>query len=282
MSGSGIGYNIPAFPYGGIRTLADILLKLAQNLKGLRYSTATGDGSSTTLVDAYMDEPDDYFNGGTIFFLNGVLAGKTAVITDWDEDTHTFTFRDASEAPLTDTQYAVFDANYKRDAMVAAINQALSELGPYPTITEDVTFVTVANQEAYELPTGVTDVRRVYVATSTTTPYNYAENVGWHVNGGVLYLDMNTPSTTGFIIKLFHEEPHDYVSDDDDPIMDCIHPDLLAWTAAVHALITRTGVAENSEPHTKEMLQFAQAMAQRMRGIHPIKHWQKASRPSGW
>lgn len=282
MSGSGIGYDIPAFPYGGSRTLADILLKLAQNLKGLRYSTATADGSSTTLVDSYMDEPDDYFNKGTIFFLSGVLAGKTAVITDWDETFHTFTFQDTGEAPLTDVAYAVFDANYRRDAMIQAINQALSELAPFPTITEDVTFLTVAKQEAYELPTGVTDVRQVYIATSTTAPYNYMENVGWHVNGSTLYFDMNTPSTSGFIIKLLHEEAHDYVSDDDDPIMDCIHPDLLAWTAAVHALITRTGVSENSEPHTKEMLQFAQAMAQRARGTHPIKHWQKASRPSGW
>jgi len=282
MSGTGIGYGVDAFPSGGVRTLADILLKLAQNLKGLRYSTATADGSSTTLVDAFMDEPDDHFNGGTIFFLTGALAGKTSVITDWDETTHTFTFKDTGDAPMMDVAYAVFDANYKRDALIQAVNQALLELGPFPTITEDATFVTVANQEDYELPAGVTNVRQVYIATSITEPYNYAENLGWYVNGGVLYLDMNTPSTSGYVIKLFSEEAHDYVSLDDDPIMDCIHPHLLAWVAAVHALITRTGVAENSEPHTKEMLSFAQTMAQRMRAAHPIKHWRKASRPSGW
>ncbi len=281
MSGTGVGYEVGAFPSSGSFTLSDIMLKLGQNLKGLRYSTTTSDGSSTTLIDLYMDEPDDYFNGGTIFFLTGTLAGTTSTITDWDNSTHTFTFRDVSATTTEDTKYAVLDGRFRRDALVAAVNSALSELGPLPTITEDETFLTVADQEEYELPAGVTDVRQVYIATSATEPYNYVENYGWFVNEGVLHLDMNTPSSDDYIIKLYHEEPHDYVSDDDDPIMDCIHPDLLAWTAAVHALVGRAGVAENSEPHTKEMLAFAQAMAQRTK-MHMIKHWQKASRPSGW
>lgn len=262
-------------------TLAAILLKTAECLKGLRYSRSTSAGTTSTLIDTSMDEPDGFFDGGTIFFLSGNLAGKTAVITDWDADTFTFTFATQGSAPELGISYAVLDANYRRDALVAAVNAALSELGPYPTITTDAAFVTVADQEAYTLPTGVMDIRRVEIATNTEEPFGYIENNGWFESGGYLWFDMDTPSEDGYQIRLYHEEPHDRVEDDDDVISDLLHPDLVSWTAAVSALIMRSGVSENSEPHTKEMLSYARQQAQLLR-FHAIKHWRKASRPSGW
>jgi len=263
-------------------TLAEILLKTAECLKGLRYSISTDTGTQTTLIDAAMDEPDGFFDGGTIWFLSGDLAGKTAIITDWDEDTHTFTFASQSIAPGNVIKYAAFDANYRRDALIAAVNSALSALGPLPTITVDATLVTVAAQEEYTLPTGVNNIKRVEIASNLTEPYGYVENTGWFESGGSLWFDLETPATAGYQIRLYHEEAHDRVEEDDDVIDDLLHPDMVSWNAAVIALISRTGISENSEPHTKEMLSYARQQAAILNAKHAVKHWLKASRPSGW
>lgn len=262
-------------------TLGNMILRTAECLKGLRYSVSTGDGTTTTLVDTTMDEPDEFFNGGTIFFLSGTLVGLSARISDWDLTTHTFTFKEQSGAPGGDCEYAAMGAVYPRESLIAAINGALSELGDYPMIYENASFITVANQEEYTLPSGVFNIKKVFVGTSTTSPYDYVENYGWVENDGVLLFDMDTPANSGYRIKLYYEKPHDRVMVDSDPIMDTIHPDLLAWTAAYRAALNRAGYAENSEPYTKEILSYAQQKSLQMRK-HIIKHWQKASRPSGW
>lgn len=262
-------------------TLADLMLKTAENLKGLRYSSATC-GNATTLTDTSMNEPDDYFNGGTIFFLSGALIGKTAVITDWDLTSHIFTFATQSDAVVSGISYAVFDANYSRETLIKVINQALTTHGPYPKITTDVTFVTVADQEYYTLPTGVNNVKKVFIAKNLTAPYEFQENTGWFEENGNLWFDMDTPSESGYVIRLFHEAPHATVDGDADAISDAIHPDLLSWSATTKALISRMGIAENSEPFTKEFMSYAQQMASAQMKMHPVKHFQKASRKSGW
>ena len=262
-------------------TLGNMILRTAECLKGLRYSVSTGDGTTTKLVDTTMDEPTDFFNGGTIFFLSGTLVGLTARISDWDLTTHTFTFSTQSGAPGGDCEYAAMDAEYPRENLIAAINGGLSELGDYPMIYENAAFITVADQEGYTLPSGVFNIKKVFVGTTTSSPYDYAENFGWVENNSSLFFDMDTPATAGMRIKLYYEAPHAKVMSDSDAINDTIHPDLLAWTAAYRAALNRAGYAENSEPYTKELLSYAQQKSLQMRK-HIIKHWQKASRPSGW
>lgn len=284
MSGSGTLTpisDLTILPTRTFNTLAWQMLKVAECLKGLRYSRSTAAGTTTTLIDTGLDEPDDFFNKGTVFFLSGTLAYGTAVITDYDSATGTISFSSQDNAPGTGVYYAIADANYPREALVAAINGALSELGPYPEIYENATFITVADQESYTLPTGVYNVKKVFVATSTTSPYGWTENTGWMELGGSLYFDMEEPSESGYRIRLYYEKPHDTVIDDDDIISNAIDPDLLAWAAAYRAILTRMGIAENSEPFTKELLPFAQQKALQMQK-HPIEHFRKASRPSGW
>ncbi|MFZ2470646.1 MAG: hypothetical protein WAW52_01765 [Methanothrix sp.] len=259
-------------------TLFDAILKTAECLKGLRYSTSTA-GSASSLTDANINEPDGHFKRGTLFFRSGLLAGKTAVISDFISGTFSFPAQTFVVDP--GVSYAAMDSNYTREALVAAINSALSVLGPFPKITTDATLLTVTNQEEYTLPVGVFNVKKVFIATSQTEPLNYQENKGWFEENGKLHFDMQTPSTDGMQIKIYHEAPHPTVNLDTDTIMNAIFPDLLCWTAASRAVIVRMGIAENSEPHTKEMLPFAQQMANAEKG-HAIKHWQKASRPSGW
>ena len=263
-------------------TLFELTLKLAMILRNGRTGVASG-GSTTTLVDSTMtNEPDDFFNGGTIWFKSAPLAAKSAVITDFDGSTGTFTFATQTAAVVSGVSYVAAGPVYTREDLVSAINQALTTLGPLPMIYEDAAFITVAEQEEYVLPAGVYNVKKVFIASSTEEPYGWGENSGWFERNGSLWFDMEAPGSDDFLIRLYYEEPHDEVSLDADTISDALHPDLITWTAANYAVLNRAGVAENSEPFTKEMISYSQQQRSAMTIRHKPKHWQKTSRPSGW
>lgn len=263
-------------------TLASTMLHTAQCLKGIRHSLTTGGGSVTTLVDALMNEPDDHFNGGTIFFLSGTLAGKTAVVTDYDNTTKTFTFTTQTAAPGSGIRYAVMDATYSREDLSSAVNRALSELSPIPVVLDDAAFVTVADQEKYQLPTGVSNVRKVFIAANDAEPYGWVENRDWFENEGYLYFDVIAPSVADKQIRLYYEGAHTALTTDAGVVSGALHPDLVAWTAAYLASLIRSGLAENSEPHTKEIVGLALQQANRFRAMYPVRHFRKTARMSGW
>ena len=262
-------------------TLASMILKVSECLRGLRYSTSTLSTVSTLVDSVMVDEPDHFFKGGTIFFLSGALVGKTAVITEFSESTGTFTFDTQLSAPGTGVLYAVSQAMYPRELIIAVINKALSSIGPFPNIYEDPLFITVANQESYALPTGISNVKKVFIASNTSSPYNWQENTGWFENNGSIYFDMEQPATADMRIRLYYELFPATLDSDTDAIYYGVHPDLIMWTAAHYATLIRSGVSENSEPFTKEMVTFTQQKMQECSKYLP-KHWQKASRPSGW
>lgn len=257
--------------------LSKVLLNVAECLKGVRYGTSTDLGTTTTLIDSLMDEPDKWFNGGTVWFLTGALADKTAVISAYASATHTFTFTAAlSSAPLSGIQYAALRGTYTRDALVSAINKALLDLGPLPSINESL--LTVAEQESYTLPAGVSNILRVQVSNGDDydPPHQY-----WKEINGKIYFTDEAPSEDGMLIRLWYNAVQPFITLDADEVTDQIHPMRLAWTAAYYAALTRSGQAENSEPHSKEMIGIASQM-QAMATAHPLPYMARDKRMSGW
>ena len=263
-------------------TLFDCIFKTAGFLKGLLYGQSTSAGSTTELVDTTREEANDYFNGGTIFFLSGSLIGKSVTIIDYSDTSHTFTFSAQSSAPGSGIRYAVLSSIYSRNALIAAVNEALSELSPIPMIYEDAAFITVADQESYTIPDGVFNIKKVFIATSETEPYTWQENNGWFENEGNLIFDMSIPAEDDMRIRLYYEGMHESVDSDEDEISTSIHPDIIAWSAAYKAALVRSGIAENTEPHTKEFIGFAAQQLQRMTVLHPSRHFMKTPRSNGW
>lgn len=245
-------------------TTANILLKTAEFLRDLRYGTATG-GSTTTLIDTGLDEPDDdLFNYGTIWFLSGNNSGKTAVVTDYNGTTKTLTFAAQSLACASGDRYAVLNANYRREALVAALNTALSALGPFDDVYTDATFIVVADQESYSIPTGYSSVKRVEFAQAAGAPYNWKINFHWRETAGKIYLDRTTVTglTAGYAMRLHAEKAHASVWADADVVTDTIHPSSLALEAAYYAALTRSGFSENTDSATKSALERIVAMRQ--------------------
>lgn len=250
-------------------TTAAILLSMARKLKRMRFGLATG-GSATTLVDSAMDEPDDFFNGGVIFFLSGSLNGKTANVTSWDLPTKTFTFATQTAAVVAGVRYAVVEPAYNREMLVSALNEALAEFGPVAQY--DTSLLTVLDQQEYMLPPGVSNVKSVQIAgdvdaTSWGPVYRY-----WKEVDGTLHFDsQHLPSAADLPIRMLIVSTHSLVWADTDSVTDSVNPELLAWKAVECAARNRSGIAENTEPYTKELMQVARAEVERLRREFPVR-----------
>jgi hypothetical protein len=262
-------------------TLASSILNIAMCLGGVRRGKATG-GNTTTLTETSLTEQSDYFNGGTIWFLTGNNAGKSAVITDWAKSTsNTFTFATQSGACAANDRYAAFASKYTREELVVALNMALSDIGPFTQIND--TLVQVADQETYDLPSGVSNVTRVQMATAAAAPYQWSQpHMHWRELDGHLYLDQyHLADNAGDLIRLYYDAKHADVYDDTDVVSDRIHPMRIGWTGAWYASGNRNGFAENAEPDVQIKNQFAMQMTM-MATKYPVTRMRVDSRMSGW
>ncbi len=136
----------------------------------MRHGVSTSAGSTSTLIDAYREEADDFFNNGTIFSLSGDLLENqpSCAITTWILTPSRLTRKTATAA--SGIRYAIWTGHTQKYDLIAAVNDALSELSPIPMIYEDAEFVTVADQESYELPEGIYNIKKVFIAASETDP----------------------------------------------------------------------------------------------------------------
>ena len=74
----------------------------------LNELTADAGGSTTTLIDAALDEADtDYWNGAEIVFLSGTLDGQTACVTGFNTTTDTLTFSPAVTQSVSGHTYVI-------------------------------------------------------------------------------------------------------------------------------------------------------------------------------
>src|SRR5690349_5607965 len=85
-------------------------------------SAASGNGSTTTLVDTSLKQPDDFFMSAQIAFISGTAGniGLTRYVTDWVQSTSTFTLDRAVTSTATSDGYEVH-----RDFLYADKNQAI-------------------------------------------------------------------------------------------------------------------------------------------------------------
>ena len=219
-------------------TLASATLALAKVLTYWRGGTSTG-GSTTTLVDTARTEPADYWNDGTIWFTSGNNSGKSTAILDWALTTWTFTFATQSGACAATNTYFVAPPDFPRDVLIESINAAQRAIGNIPQ--EDVTLTTVEDQEDYTLPAGVYNVKEIYIATSTTSPYSYvlASGGDWEeqaTSGEIRFRTGREPGNTGYLMRLIYEAPLSDVTTDTGTITAYINLERLTWEAAVCAL----------------------------------------------
>lgn len=242
-------------------TVAQVLLSAARRLHADAWNGAATGGSTTTLADTACPEPGGWFTGGTIFFLSGANAGRSRVITGWSDITKTFTFAALPDAVQAGDLYAATDVRYPRAALVAALNAALTEIGRVEVIDETTTGV--ADELEYNLPSGVTDVRRVSIAGKV--------NLNWQVNAGVLEFDDGFGPAEDDVIRIYHVAPHADVSADSDIISPTIPPDRAIWTTVYYAALARTQRVGDDDQAAAQLVKEADQKRMEARVKFPIR-----------
>lgn len=260
-------------------TMFDALLELGKLLKSGQYGIATG-GSTTTLLDSlHLEEPTDWFNDGTLFFVTGNNANTTAVITDYIASRGEFHFSALPHAVAAGDQYVALRGIYPRSEMVMGINLALDDLGPLP-----ITLIftpTLTNQESYTLPIGVSDLRRVEYTNNASIPYDWQISRHWQEISGDLIFDTKfVPDATKF--RLWYEANHAAVEDDEDTISTGVSLLRVGWDAAYYCALQRLQRTELNEPFTSEFVQLAVSMRSQMAMRFPVKHIPRDMRAGRW
>lgn len=112
-------------------TLKDIRERVGLNgfMADTTVSAAPSLGTTTTLVDTGIKQPNDWWNGGAILILTGANAGQVRWITDWAQATSTFTLdRACAAAVASGVQYEVHRIAHPHDKN-NAINEAIRAAG---------------------------------------------------------------------------------------------------------------------------------------------------------
>lgn len=249
--------------------LFDVLYRARSILRGERNGTASN-GATNAIYDTLQSELNDYFNGGVIFVFTGNNANKSRRISDWDSAQFKFTFSSMGALACGEGDlYAAFDARYTRQDLVSSVNRALGVIGPFDE--KDETITTTSNTERYALTAGVAGVKRVQIATSTTSPYAWgAPRHDWYERDGYLYFRNYQNVPTGYLLRLTYGDSPDRLNDDDDVIPSQVTVERLAAETAYEAAKLRTGKGGNADPEAQADLQIALAYRNEARLRYPI------------
>jgi hypothetical protein len=258
-------------------TLYNATLELSKILQNTPESLATG-GSLTTLLDTARLEVADYFDKGTIWFMSGNNAGKSAVIDAWSGQT--FTFSTQALACAAANRYAAASAEFPRWLLIQKINEAYRKLAE---VSENKTLTTVADQEEYTLPSGVYNVKRVDIATYTSTPYYWGRHMRWTERDGKLVFDHDhAPAESGYLIRLLYQIAPAELTGDTGTISDTINIDRLIWNAAVEALRWKLAMIGSDRPEEMRRYQESLANAMLMTSHYPIENINKDPHLATW
>lgn len=231
-------------------TLVQAMLSAAKEVCPVFSSAATG-GTTSTLVDtALLFQPEEYI-GGTLFVTSGTNNGLCKRIVSLNEGTITFTPAVSAAIIATDA-YSIVPPTFKRESLKNAVLRALVS-NKYLQI--DTSLTTTASTEIYALPSGVSDIRRVEIASSATQPYNYVKHFWWQEVGGNLYLDANLPSA-GMKIRLWYVAPHAEIAES-GTINAAIDLEFLKWTSVVNLWREHVQIVERDNPIATDMLNEA-------------------------
>lgn len=215
--------------------LFDATLALAEILGDVVTGTADS-GTTAKLVDAALDERAGILAPGTLFLKDCTQAALDYTFHDIiRHDQNTLHFATLSATITAADPYAAFPgAKFALRHLIKAINRAVQDLKSFTQ--ENATLTTVANQEEYQLPAGVSNVVSVEIAKSLTSPYNYSEHRNYkETNAGYIRFFANIPGIAGYKIRVGYNATHSELSAATDTFNPGISMERLKYEAAAQA-----------------------------------------------
>ena len=153
------------------RTREEIRRSIASNLDQLPTSKASGNGSTTTLLDNTLLGGDDHYNGWWIVFISGTNDGSIRRISDYTASTGTITWVTAASASTaTNDTYELWEPHFPPERIHDLINDAIIQRTPRGLVPDDTDAtgdvpVGYRGQSEYTLPTDVVGISRVLYRT---------------------------------------------------------------------------------------------------------------------
>jgi len=151
------------------RTRAQLRQSIGYNLGAIYVSSASGNGSTTTIVDNTLTGADDNHNGKWVVFndANGT-AGQVTRVSDYTSSSTTLTLSPAVAASsATSDTYELWDDEYNPAVIDEFINQAIIEVtGRAYDPIENLSFHTDGYQLRFDVPSGISMVQDIHYRNS--------------------------------------------------------------------------------------------------------------------
>ena len=162
------------------RTREQIRRSIAANLDQPPSSSATGTGSSTTIVDASTLGGDDEYNGGWIVFTSGANDGVIRRVTDYTSSTGTFTFNPAAGSTSSDDTYEYWRSEFPPDRIHEFINQSITQRTPRGlVIDEDISNHGHIRDSRHDIPSAMVAVSQVDYRHQYSGKEIQKANIAW-------------------------------------------------------------------------------------------------------
>ena len=145
------------------RTREQIRRSVAANLDQLPAGTATGNGSTTTLLDTTLLGGDDHYNGWWIVFTSGTNDGSIKRVSDYTASTGTITWIGAVGASsATNDTYELWEPHFPPERIHELINGAIIQRTPRSiAIDEDISNHGHIRDSRYDIPSAMVAVSQV-------------------------------------------------------------------------------------------------------------------------
>ena len=153
------------------RTRKEIRQSVGNNLGAVQLGTATGTGSTTTIIDTSLTTViggDDDHIGKWIVFTSGSNDGDIARVTDYVASTSTLTFvagagvTISANTAASDT-YELWDGDFPPTRIHDFINQSITEVtGRVYDPVENLSLHTDGHDLRFDTPSGISMVQDIY------------------------------------------------------------------------------------------------------------------------
>ena len=159
------------------RTRAQIRQSIGYNLGAVYVSSASGNGSTTTIVDSSLIGADDNHNGKWVVFndVDGT-SGQVTRVSDYTSSSTTLTLSPAIAASsATDDTYELWDDEYSPTALNDFINQAIIDASDriFDPV-ESLALHTDGHQLRFDIPSGLSMLQNIYYRNSVESKQLHA------------------------------------------------------------------------------------------------------------
>ena len=151
------------------RTRAQLRQSIGYNLGALYVSSASGNGSTTTIVDNTLIGADDNFNGKWVVFNDASgTAGQVTRVSNYTSSSTTLTLSPAvASSSATSDTYEIWDDEYNPAIIDDFINQSILETtGHAWDPIENLSFHTDGSTLRFDVPSGISMIQDVYYRNS--------------------------------------------------------------------------------------------------------------------